>query len=414
MKIKGEFVCIVCLVFLFFGIIPESRANVFVTPVDPAIRNGASGTITFNDWGFTGPGGRGYNDYAPINGFGGPAEGNALDPNGGIGQMQHVITVARDRKTPDAPYTIRNDAMPTQSNVYYPNANMDATVNFYQYGYTTRPGSTFGDASPINWTNTLANKKMLIDYDGDYLVPRSAMNFLQFKTFEYQDMVNDPNGLNVTTMNTNLKFKPVVLSDARGWCGSVLASHPAALEAMAGQLTFDVAFNVTYPWGTSSQEIIPDFHMSSYGTLDMDIILGDGSNLNYHADAVVNNTNPLSGNKSVGPDTPVDPDYYNLVSFMGGDIVPLGCWVNPGGTVYRDAEGNVYYDPDTAPSDENAYWHQNTFGSYPFLMRADGQRTVDWFDESVYGPYPPVPEPGTLVLLGSGLAGLIGLKSRKK
>jgi len=54
------------------------------------------------------------------------------------------------------------------------------------------------------------------------------------------------------------------------------------------------------------------------------------------------------------------------------------------------------------------------FGGYPFLLRADGQRTVDWFDASVYGPYPPVPEPGTLVLLGSGMVGLLCLKKRIK
>ena len=413
MKIKGEVVCFVFLLLLF-GTIPESRADLHTTTLDPAIYNGAGGTITFDDWGFTGPGGRGYNDFAPINGFGGLAEGNALDPTGGIGQMQHVITVARDRKTPDAPYTIRNDAMPSPSSTYYPNANMDATVNFYQYGYTTRPGSTFGDASAIDWTHTLSNKKMLIDYDGDYFVPRTAMNFLRFKTFEYQDMVDDPDGTDITTIDTNLQFKPVVLSDAKGWCGSVLASHPAALEAMAGQLQFDVAFNVFYPWGASSQEIIPNFHMGSYGTIDMNIVLGDGSTLNYHADAVVNNTNPLSGNKTVSPSTPVDPDYYNLVSFMGGDLVPYGVWMNPDGTVYRDAAGNVYYDPDVAPSDPNAIWHKNMFGGYPFLLRADGQRTVDWFDASVYGPYPPVPEPGTLVLLGSGMVGLLCLKKRIK
>jgi len=74
----------------------------------------------------------------------------------------------------------------------------------------------------------------------------------------------------------------------------------------------------------------------------------------------------------------------------------------------------VYYDTNVAPSDPNASYHQNMFGGYPFLLRADGQRVVDYFDTAVYGPYPPVPEPGTLVLLGSGMVGLLCLKKRIK
>ncbi len=68
---------------------------------------------------------------------------------------------------------------------------------------------------------------------------------------------------------TNLAFQPYALSDASGWCGSVMASHPNATEPMAGQLTFDFAFDVyfqnpeTLQLSYSSTEVVRGFAMGS-------------------------------------------------------------------------------------------------------------------------------------------------------
>ena len=37
---------------------------------------------------------------------------------------------------------------------------------------------------------------------------------------------------------------------------------------------------------------------------------------------------------------------------------------------------------------DGAVWHGNVFGGYPFLMRADGKRSVTYFDVNRYGPDP--------------------------
>jgi len=98
-----------------------ANATIFTRTIDSA-SYGVSGTITLDDWGYTGPGGRTADDFSAINGFG----NNALDPTGGIGQIQHVVTQEHDWATPDANQEVDRDlGGPT----YY-NANMDAGVNF--------------------------------------------------------------------------------------------------------------------------------------------------------------------------------------------------------------------------------------------------------------------------------------------
>lgn len=393
--------------------VPSVQAAEWVTTYDAATYL-SSGTITFNDWGFTGPNGRNAMDFSSINGFGGPAQGNAADPSGGLGQIQDVVTRDHDWRTPDAPQTVYGDV--GSPNVYT-NANMDTATNFYQWAYTSPGGSTFNN--------------MMIDYDGDYFVNQNDMNFQFYSYFDYQQE-GTTGGLADGRYQTKLAFQPYALSDATGWCGSILASHPNALEAMAGQLTFDVAFDVyqVSPAGKRiflSTEIIKDFKARSYGELTVDVTTAGGELQQFSASAVVNNTNPTSGNASVGPGTPVDPDYHNIVSFMGGDVIAAGgtCGVltaewaagQRGPGVKRFSSIIDSATDQSSCSAAGGAWSQNAFSGFAFILRADGERTVTYFDEARYGPDPyasPVPVPAAVWLFGSGLVSLGGLAWRKK
>ncbi|HFQ92477.1 MAG TPA: hypothetical protein ENK32_00575, partial [Anaerolineae bacterium] len=189
------------------------------------------GEVRFYDWGYSGPGldgtpgGRTAADFYSINGF------------DGARQIQRVITLPPDRLTPDEPETIAEDL--TYSTLYW-DANMDSQTNFYDWGYTSPAGSTFSN--------------MQIDKDGDYLIRRNDMQFEWYGKFDYQyagDPSVDPTTLYAGTSDgvydTNIQFQPYALSDAVGWCGSVMASNPDALEAVAGQVTFDFGFEAFLP-----------------------------------------------------------------------------------------------------------------------------------------------------------------------
>ncbi len=405
----------------------------------------SSGTITFNDWGYTGPGGRTYNDFAPINGFGGAKEGNALDPSGGIGQVQHVVTTGPDGRTRDATSNIQGDFARGYNS--FDNANMDSAVNFYQWGYTTKAGSRFD--------------KMKIDYDGDYLVNQNDMNFEFYDNFTYQQ-VGTSGSLPDGVYTTGLAFQPYALSDATGWCGSVMAQHPSALEAMAGQVTFDFAFDV-YFQGTDgsllsyfSTEIVRGFKMTSYGDYTVNITTSGGDVQSYSSSAIVNNTNP---DPAAAPDADnplgfVDPDQYNLVSFHGADVLSAEgkCGIlNPDWSFSAaGAVGNKFTaltsDTDQASCEANGgTWQTAAFAGYAFIMRADGIRVVEAVDYDQYTDLPDlsttsrgtvidgvvynmdengnlvaisdlsaVPVPAAVWLFGSGLLGLLGVARRRK
>jgi len=363
-------------------------------------------TITFDDWGYqhvdpiTGAV-RGAKDYAPINGF----------DAGNIGQKQHVVTLKPDYLTPDSPSDIKGDLTNTPT---YTNANMDGGVNFFKWGYTS-PGydrqsdySAYkaGDYSASSSIGSQFNN-MQIDHNGDYLVPKSDMHFGYYDSFAYRDTT----GVNPDQdVATKLQFQPYAVSDAIGWCGSVMASHPNAVEPMAGQLQFDFAFDVYFAsnGAYSSTQIAPGFEMRSYGTLDVNV--WNGTELqSFSSNAVINNTNPLTGD--------VDPAYANLVSFHGAGVLPDGVWVsadsfNPDGSRKLNPDGtwDVTVVPEGTPG---AIWHANAFAGYAWILRADGIRMLDWFDPA-YGPDPQaVPEPGSLVLLASGLIGMIGFARKR-
>ena len=371
----------------------------------------ANGTITFDDWGYTGPGGRTAADFNPINGFG----NNALDPSGGIGQIQHVVTTPRDYITPDAPQTINGDFLDPS---VYTNANLDSTANFFKWGYTSPAGSTFNN--------------MQIDYDGDYHVAQEDMSFGFYNSFDYKQE-GTTGGIADGNYLTQLAFQPYVLSDAKGWCGSVLASHPNATEAMAGQLTFDFAFDVYFQNQTtgalsySSTEIVRDFEMRSWGDLTVNVNKGS-INQAFTARAVVNNTNPedaaaVAAGLALGT-APVDDAYKNRVSFMGGDVVSkagecgivTAAWASGArGPGIKKFASLIAATDATNCADQGGSWQSHAFSGYAFILRADGERTLDFFDVNVYGADPSaVPVPAAVWLFGSGLIGLAGLARRKK
>jgi len=388
-----------------------------------------NGTATFDDWGYVGPGGRTAMDFAPENGgFGGPAEGNALDPAGGVGQIQHVVTTGPDFLTPDGGYTF-SEGYPN----IYTDANVDSGVNFYDKVYTTVAGSTFNN--------------MRIDYDGDYLVKREDMTFNYFRTFDYQlntdspdldpETLGWPRFINDGTYQTAIQFKPYALSDAKGWCGSVMVSNPGAMEAMAGQVQFDFVFEAFIGRklfsgegtpGTGALQIVPEFQMRSYGTITINSLFPDGSTYTYEASAVVNNTNPtagavnpVTGLKEVGG-TGVDENYYNKVSFMGGGAVPDKVFVRLFDMSTYDASTlTVSYhqnidkvfslidannivaifdtnndfveaqDATTGAVLPNVVLHNNDFSGYGFILRADGIRVINAFDFNIYNDFSGIP-----------------------
>jgi len=429
----------------------------------------AGGEVRFYDWGYTGPQGQTANQFTSNGTFDGAT------------QIQHVITTTPDGLTPDSPNQIYGDLIQSDfiddpldpnDDPIYPNANMDGQVNFYGWGYTTNAGSTFSN--------------MQIDADGDYLIKRDDMDFSYYGSFDYQNDGTTASPSADGTYDTLIGFQPYALSDATGWCGSVNpeVSSPAALEAMAGQVTFDFGFEAFFPWspegqvpGTGGMQIVQDFEMRSYGSLEIVTTVADGgaSDFNFQADAVVNNTNPLASTivtdnngdevmvtvpvlnmdgtpaldengqprtmtipkKRVG-ESGVDENYYNQVSFMGGGIVPSGVWlkvVDPNALMSND---NIVEILDADDGEANTIWWQNAFAGYPFLLRADGIRVIDALDfdlfsdlsgipaasfdsngnpinleGNVIADLSAVPVPSAIWLFGSGLLAIAGLSRRK-
>lgn len=350
-------------------------AATFTTTIDAATY-GAVGTITFDDHGYTGPTGVGANDFQVGTGF------NAAS----IGQRQNVVTKDPDWKTADPAHTVYGDFTNTP---VLSNANMDGSVNFYKWGYTTVGGSTFNN--------------MTIDTAGNYHVAKNDMNFQYYDVFRYNNGV-DP----VQTYDTKINFQPYAVSDATGWCGSVLTSSPDSLERMAGQVKFDFAFDVYFEFvpGTtptySSTQIIPDFVMRSYGSYVVDVTTngGLGDNQHYIGSAVENNTNPETGL--------LDPAWQNQVSFDGAGVIPLGAWV------LNDGTANVQV---VAAGTPGATWHANSFAGYAFLLRADGTRTLTYVNPAGFSDYAAaVPEPETyaMMLIGAGLVGGMAIRRRRQ
>lgn len=358
-------------------------AATWTTTIDEATY-GSVGTITFDDNGYTGPTGVGANDFQVGTGFDATS----------VGQIQNVVTNDPDWQTSDPKHNLLADftffPKADGSNVYN-NANMDGTVNFFKWGYTTVAGSTFNN--------------MTIDTAGNYYVARNDMSFQYYDVFNYNNGT-DP----IQTLDTKINFQPYAVSDAQGWCGSVLTSDPTSLERMAGQVTFDFAFDVFYelPPGSppvfASTEIIPDFVMRSYGSYVVDVTTqgGIGDQQYFVGSAVENNTNPVTGE--------LDADWQNQVSFLGAGVIPVGAWV------LNDGTADVQVVEEGTPG---ATWHENTFAGYAFLLRADGTRTLTYVNPDGFSDYvaaAPVPEPETyaMMLAGVGLVGGMAARRRRQ
>jgi hypothetical protein len=349
-------------------------AATYVSTIDAGTYTSA-GTITFDDGGYTGPTGVGAEDFQVGSGFDASR----------IGQIQNVVTKDPDWQTSDPAHTVYGDFTSTPT---YSNANMDGSVNFFMWGYTTVGGSTFNN--------------MTIDKAGNYYIAKNDMSFQYYDVFQYNNGV-DP----VQTVDSKINFQPYAVSDAKGWCGSVLATDPNSLERMAGQVTFDFAFDVYFemvPGMTpsfSSTQLVPDFVMRSYGSYEVNVTTNGGVAQVYSGSAVENNTNPVTGE--------LDPAWQNDVSFLGAGVIPNGVWVLNDGT--PDVQ---IVDAGTA----GATWHQNSFAGYAFLLRADGTRELTYINPDGFSDYvtaAPVPEPETyaMMLVGVGLVGAMAARRRR-
>lgn len=388
----------VTLFVAVLGIAP-AYAGTWTTTFDAATYNGSTGTITFNDWGYKGPTNVGANDFQVGSGF----------DAGKIGQIQHVVTKAPDYLTSDPASTVYGDLYNTPT---FANANMDAGVNFYKWAYSTPADSTFSN--------------MQIDTAGNYHIAKQDMSFRKYDMFEYRDKTGiNPN----QSFDTRINFKPYTLSDAKGWCGSVMTVDPNGLAQMAGQVTFDFAMDVYFDFGGadvySSTQLVDNFVMRSYGDYTVTVTTGGGDVQSFQAHAVGNNTNPTLIVPGVGGT--LDPAYQNLVSFLGAGVLPAGVWVSADSfNTDGSRKMRTDFNPTTGESTEvwdvtivdagtaGAVWHSNAYAGYAYVLRADGMRILDYVNPEGHSDYVgAVPEPETYAMMLAGI-GLVGFAVRRR
>jgi hypothetical protein len=402
-------------------------AATFTTTIDNATAaayGGSTGTITFNDWGYTGPTVGGYtvgaNDFQVGSGF------DAGIGNSNIGQIQHVITRTPDYLTPDAQTTgpraqptVYGDLFNAPPDPTFNNPNMDGAVNFYKWAYTTPANSTFSN--------------MQIDKAGNYNIAKSDMSFGYYDSFQYRDAT----GTNPDqSFDTRINFQPYTVSDAKGWCGSVLNPNPGGVGIMAGQVTFDFAMDVYYDAASitgnpalsdsySSTQLIEGFVMRSYGDVTVDVTTSGGDRMQFYSSAVGNNTDPTSVVPGVGGT--LDAAYNNLVSFGGAGVVPTGAWVsadsfNPNGsrkmrTDYNPTTGEsrqVWDVTIVAAGTQGAVWSSNAFAGYAFILRADGIRILDEVNPDGHSNYvATIPEPESYAMMLAGV-GVVCVAARRR
>ncbi|MDH5767190.1 MAG: hypothetical protein OEZ38_14340, partial [Gammaproteobacteria bacterium] len=217
----------------------------------------AGSYLRFNDWGYKGPTGVGANDFTVTSTVTGITGFDATR----IGQEQNVRTLPADGLTRDQRDDLSHEFSYTN---FYAGASLDGVIKFDDWGYDM-PESYFNN--------------MQIDRAGNYYVPKSGMDFGFVDMFTYNgDLTGAPYPPEVYpangTYDTSINFQPYGVSDGKGWCGSVLADDAGGNAIMAGQITFDVAFDVYQndgdpTTGDPETQLIPGLIMRSYGEYEM-------------------------------------------------------------------------------------------------------------------------------------------------
>lgn len=191
------------------------------------------------------------------------------------------------------------------------------TITFNDWGYAGPTGAGANDflvGSGFD-ANRIGQIQTVVTRDPDWLTRDPS-----------KDVLRDMRPPSLSGM-----FQPYAISDAKGWCGSMPASGPNALEAMAGQVSFDFASDAYLVDGTPTPgmgggtQIVPDFAMRSYGSYSVSVTFG-ADTLSYAGSVVGNNNstvNPLDA-QGVFSDGAADPAYRNLVSFLGAGVVHKG------------------------------------------------------------------------------------------
>lgn len=307
----------------------KAGAGKWVLKIDKATY-GVEGKIVFRDGGYRGPGGASVNDFKVRGGY------DARQPS----FVQNVVVVAADDKTGDPPHTVWKD---DDSGKFgfgpgrFDNTNMDGQTNLGPFGWTTPPGTRF--------------MNMKVDRNGNYFVAKKDMQWGFFEAFRDYDTV--------------FNFQPFPLSDAYGFCGSVLTSRPRARERQSGQLVFDMAFSVYVKDGQPSDgttpaiQVVPGFVMRSYGSYQVDVMSPLNKLQSFRGSTAGINFNPKTGK--------LDPRFYGRVSPLGAGVVPKGAWV---------LNDNLPTMRIVAKGTPGAVYHQNSFAGFAFLLRGDAKRTV--------------------------------------
>lgn len=172
---------------------------------------------------------------------------------------------------------------------------------------------------------------------------------------------------------------------------SLLAGIPS-VPGLPTRLSFDFAFSTAPDTSSSSSSTLDSFAVSLLTLADsdfLDILVVDASGLI---------PDPSDGIESSTGAIPIDVAY---VSTMDPTISILGFNSLPGGTTFS---GRIsLFLPSIVLGEDATIF-------FDLLDQKDGSRTIAAVDNLAVEP---VPEPATVILLRSGLVGLIGWGRRK-